>query len=275
MFWKRPENSDSNRNVAALDSDPDREQNILRPRLRLVCREPDRAARILMPPSPSTAAARDERIYSAIQAQSGEWKRMLFDEYAGLVRGLLIKCIGPHAEVEDLSAEVFLGLFESAKNIRSADGMRSYIVSVTMNTARREFRRRKRRNVLFFRDEPEDIVERTAGTDDPKAKAALLQLHRILEELSTEERFVFALHILEELPLGQVAEALSISLSTAKRRLKRAQERIHRRVMKNPLLSDYVLDKAAGERAAADRAPVERAVAAQAAFDRAQEKSDE
>lgn len=197
-----------------------------------------------MPTSPSTAPVRDEEIYSAIQQEHSDWKRLLFDEYAGLVRGLLIKSIGPQADIDDLSAEVFLGLFESAKNIRSAEGMRSYIVSVTMNTARREFRRKKRRNGLFFRDDSDDMVERAPGTDDPKAKAALLQLHRILEELSTEERLVFALHVLEELPLGQVAENLSISLSTAKRRLKKAQERVHRRVLKNPLLSDYVRDKA-------------------------------
>jgi RNA polymerase sigma-70 factor (ECF subfamily) len=200
-----------------------------------------------MSTSSSIAPARDEEIYSAIQQEHAEWKRLLFDEYAGLVRGLLIRAVGPQAEVDDLSAEVFQGLFESAKNIRSADGMRSYIVSVTMNTARREFRRRKRRASLFFRDDGGELVDRAPGNDDPKAKAALLQLTRILDDLSTEERLVFALHVLEELPLGQVAESLAISLSTAKRRLKRAQQRVHRRVVKNPLLADYVRDKAGGD----------------------------
>lgn len=266
VFWKKPEREecpapsddigrkrsgmgleicDSDGFGPKLDSARDRGQTGPWPQLILVRQRQGRTALVAsMAHSPSTAPARDERIYSAIQQGSADWKRMLFDEYSGLVRGLLIKCIGPQAEVDDLSAEVFLGLFESAKNIRSADGMRSYIVSVTMNTARREFRRRKRRSILFFRDDSDEMVDRAAGTDDPKAKAALIQLHRILEELSTEERMVFALHVLEEIPLGQVAENLSISLSTAKRRLKRSQERVHRRVLKNPLLADYILDKA-------------------------------
>lgn len=196
-----------------------------------------------MAPTPSVSE-RDAHLFAAIQADETDWKRMLFEQYVGLVRGLLIRCMGPQLEVDDLSAEVFVGLFESARNIRSAEGMRSYIVSVTMNTARREFRRRKRRNLLFFRDDPDELVERTAGTDDPKAKAALLQLSKILEELTTEERLVFALHILDEIPLGKAAADLGISLSTARRRLKKAQERVHRRVLKNPLLADYIREKA-------------------------------
>jgi len=188
---------------------------------------------------------RDARLFDAIQSGSADWKHQLFQEYLGLVRGLLIKSMGPQAEVDDLVAEVFVGLFESAGNIRSAAGLRSYVVSVTMNTARREFRRRKRFNLFFLRDEGQEIAERTASTDDPKAKAALLQLHRILEGLDHEERLIFVLHVLEELPLQEAAANLSVSLSTAKRRLKRANERIRRRVVSNPLLSEFVRERGA------------------------------
>jgi len=188
---------------------------------------------------------RDARLFDAIQSGSADWKHQLFQEYLGLVRGLLIKSMGPQSEVDDLVAEVFVGLFESAGNIRSAGGLRSYVVSVTMNTARREFRRRKRFNLFFLRDEGHEIAERTAGSDDPKAKAALLQLHRILEGLDHEERLIFVLHVLEELPLQEAAANLSVSLSTAKRRLKRANERIRRRVISNPLLSEFVRERGA------------------------------
>ncbi len=82
--------------------------------------------------------------------------------------------------------------------------------------------------------------------DDPKAKAALLQLHRILEGLDHEERLIFVLHVLEELPLAEAASNLSVSLSTAKRRLKKANERIRRRVLSNPLLSEFVRERAGG-----------------------------
>src|SRR5690606_31711244 len=86
--------------------------------------------------------------------------------------------------------------------------------------------------------------DRIPNSDDPKAKAALLQLTGILETLGAEEQMVFVLHCLEGLPLVEVAEAMDTSLSTVKRRMKRANERVLRRVQKHPLLADYVMDKA-------------------------------
>lgn len=205
-------------------------------------------------PVAPVVAPRDLRLFDAIKSGSVDWKRTLFEEYLGLVRGLMIKSMGPQSDVDDLVAEVFVGLFESAGNIRSAAGLRSYVVSVTMNTARREFRRRKRFNLFFLRDEGNEIAERTAGVDDPKAKAALLQLHRILESLDEEERLIFVLHVLEELPLQEAAANLSVSLSTAKRRLKKANERIRRRVALNPLLSEFVRERAGSVEAGEDQA---------------------
>ena len=183
-------------------------------------------------------------LYAEIIGDRPGWQRLAFDEFHKLVRGLLIKTLGPHAEIDDLVGEVFVGFFESARNIRSAEGMRSYMVSIIMNTARREIRRRKRRRLLFWKDEPADSIERVPSTDDPKAKAALLQLSRILEGLGVEERLAYVLHELDGLGLIEVAAALGVSHSTAKRRVRRASEFVRRRVVRNALLTDYVREKA-------------------------------
>jgi RNA polymerase sigma-70 factor, ECF subfamily len=191
---------------------------------------------------------RQAGLYDAIQADSPGWQRRSFDEYFTLVRGLLIKALGPGTDVDDLVSDVFVGFFESARNIRSAEGLRSYIVSIAMNTARRELRSRKRRRLLFLWDSPDLAMERAPGTDDPRAKAALLQLADILNDLSAEERLVYLLHVVENLPVIDVAETLELSVSTVKRRLRRATERVLRRVARNPLLTDYVQEKSGVER---------------------------
>jgi RNA polymerase sigma-70 factor (ECF subfamily) len=185
----------------------------------------------------------EESLYQAIQEDRSGWQRQIFDEYLPLVRGLLLKTLGPRDDVEDLVSDVFVGLFESARNIRSASGMRSYVVSVTLNTLRRELKRQKRKRLLFFPDSSEEAVSRVESRDDPKAKAALRQLSRFLDELDPEERLVFVMHTLEGLALPEVATTLKISRSTVKRRLKRANERVLRRVLRNPLLTDYVRDR--------------------------------
>jgi RNA polymerase sigma-70 factor (ECF subfamily) len=193
------------------------------------------------------ALAHDVELFQAIQVAGSGWQRRAFDRYQRLVRGLLIKSLGPTAEVDDLIHEVFLGFFESAGNIRSAEGLRSYIVSIAMNTARREVRRQKRRRLLFWKDEDSDAVERAANVDDPKAKAALLQLNDILASLGTEERLAYVLHQLEGLGLLEVAAALGVSHSTAKRRVRSASAFVQRRASRNALLSEYIRDKAGGD----------------------------
>lgn len=193
-------------------------------------------------PTPSLKE-RQLGLYDDIQTGASGWQRRSYDEFYPLVRGLLVNALGPNAEIDDLVSDVFVGFFESARNIRSAEGIRSYMVSIALNTARRELRQRKRRRLFFFWEDAEGALERAQGTDDPKAKAALLQLARILDSLHTEDHLVFVLHVLEALPVVEVAEHLGMSISTVKRRLRRANERVLRRVARNPLLTDYVREK--------------------------------
>jgi RNA polymerase sigma factor (sigma-70 family) len=205
-----------------------------------------KGARVIAMSARSESTASEAELYRAIVENHVGWQRQIFDQYVSLVRGLMIKTLGPRDDIEDLVADVFVGLFESAPNIRSAEGLRSYVVSVALNTARREIKRRKRRRLVFWQEASEDEVERVPGTDDPRAKAALRQLSRFLDELTTEERFVYVLHVLEGNPLSDVAETLKLSRSTVKRRLKKANEKMLRRVEKNPLLTEYVRNKGAG-----------------------------
>jgi len=199
-------------------------------------------------PSPTASSgtaepALHDELFAAIRAGTPEWQRRAFDEFHGLVFGLLCKALGPNAELEDLVGDVFLSFFENAKNIRAAHAIRSYIVSVTLNVVRREVRQRKRRAFFYKFSGNSDELEGRAGSDDPKAKAALIQLSRILDQLGTEERIAFVLHGLEGMDTAHIAEVLRVSHSTAKRRVRRATENVLKRVSRNVLLADYIRDK--------------------------------
>jgi RNA polymerase sigma-70 factor, ECF subfamily len=196
------------------------------------------------PPAVAPPSEGEAELYAAIQDDSPDWQQRAFEDFRGLVYQLLLKALGPRAEIEDLAGDVFVRFFESARNIESATGVRSYLVSITMNIVRSEIRRRKYRAIFGWLSQSADEVERRPGPDDPKAKAALLQLHSILEELRAGERMAFVLHCLEGMPLLEVAEVLRVSLSTAKRRVNRASEHLRKRVSRNALLADYIHEKA-------------------------------
>jgi len=196
---------------------------------------------------PTVAASRnraeDTEIFEAIQVQAPDWQRRVYDEYLPLVRGLVLRTLGPKLDFEDLIADTFVAFFENATNIRSAEGLRSYMVSIVMNVVRRDLRSRRRHNLFFLGDESRKQAERVASPDDPRAKAALIQLSQILNDLETEDRLTFALCVLEGLKLEEAAQSLGVSVSSVKRRLKRATERVERKVQQNPLLVDYVQER--------------------------------
>jgi RNA polymerase sigma factor (sigma-70 family) len=192
------------------------------------------------PPLEPAAAEVALELHRAIVGNQPGWQRRAFDAFHGLVHGLLIKSLGPRAEIADLVGDAFVIFFASAHRIQSALAVRSYLVSITMNLARREMRQRKRRELFqrFTGGAPE--YEQEAGQDDPKAKAALIQLSRILDELSADQRAAFVLANLEGMGVLDIARTLGVSESTAKRRIRRANEHVLKRVSRNALLADYV-----------------------------------
>lgn len=206
------------------------------------------ATLLLVPPVSPPAVSRpasevETELFTAIMRDLPGWQSRAYYQYQALVRGLVVKSLGPKGDIEDIVGDVFLRFLENARRIRSPEGVRSYLVSITMNSVRREARKRKRRALFqrFFAGA--DEMERRPGLDDPKAKAALIQLSRILDELSANDRAAFVLRCMEGLPINEVADVLRISESTAKRRARRASERVLKRVSRNALLADYVLDK--------------------------------
>jgi RNA polymerase sigma-70 factor, ECF subfamily len=194
------------------------------------------------------AASKDVDLHAAIGANAPGWQRLAYDEFFPLVRGLIVRALGPKLDNEDLVADVFVAFFENARNIRSAEGVRSYVVSIAMNLIRRELRQRRRRNLLGFSDDERKLSERIPSNDDPRAKAALHQLSQILKTLNTEDHLAFVLCALEGMKLEEAAASLGISVSSVKRRLRAATETLEKRVQQNPLLADYLHDKGAMSR---------------------------
>jgi RNA polymerase sigma factor (sigma-70 family) len=183
----------------------------------------------------------ERELFLAIASDGPNWRERAFDEFHGLVHGLLLKTLGPRAEISDLVGDVFVMFFSSAHRIRLASAVRSYMVSITMNVARREARVRRRREFFQGLIGSAKEYDHEPGRDDPKAKAALIQLSRIVEELDPDERAAFVLHNLENMGTAEIASALGVSESTAKRRVRSANERVLKRVGRNALLADYVI----------------------------------
>ncbi len=157
-----------------------------------------------------------------------------------LVRRMLARALGPERDVEDsLQKSLFLCLFNKISGLRNPAALRAFIVSIAIRTLRHEIRRRKLRNWLRL-DGNVAVEDVRAVNPDPDAREALIRFYALLDRISTRDRSVFVLHVIEGMDIEAIANALGVSVPTTRRCLTRARERMLLLAGRDPTLVDYV-----------------------------------
>jgi RNA polymerase sigma-70 factor (ECF subfamily) len=178
------------------------------------------------------AALVREALAGNTRAHGAIWRR-----YGSLVRSKLGRSLGTQ-DVEDQVQEVFLRLFEYLEQLRDPNALRSFIIGITLRTAGTELRRRRCRwwlNLTATGELPEP-----GSVDDGETRQVVARLLEIVGQLAPQSSRVFELRYIEERELTEVAEAMSISLATAKRYLARASARVFAISEREPALAAYL-----------------------------------
>ena len=188
------------------------------PRLRLVPERPS-----------DERTEKDEDLVHALRAGDPEAPAALWARYSPSVGRVLAKALGPTLEVEDLTQEVFLRVFGRLPSLRDPSALRAFVLAVAMNVLKWELRRRwiGRRVSLSGTGKLPDIESTSA---DAEARHALQRCYRILDSLPTKERMAFVLRYMEGMTIDEVAEALGVSISTAKRWVGRGGAKVAQQV---------------------------------------------
>jgi RNA polymerase sigma-70 factor (ECF subfamily) len=144
----------------------------------------------------------------------------VFRDCAPYVWRLLGRLGVPSSDVPDVAQEVFLVVHRRLADFEGRSSVRTWIYSICVLVARDSSRKRLRRRELFQAELP----ERGAASQDAP-DAALHRRHarqlvsEALSELSEDQREVFVLYELEELPITEIAEMLACPQSTVYSRL--------------------------------------------------------
>jgi RNA polymerase sigma-70 factor, ECF subfamily len=202
--------------------------------------------------SPSTSQGEDAALVFAAwkgdrAAQTAIWKR-----YLPLVRSRISRSIGGH-DVDDHVQEVFLRLFQVLPDLRDPTALRSFIIGIALRVAGTELRRRRCRYWLQLTPSGE-LPEPAATPSADEPREAVARLSAILGTFAPESYRVIELRYVEGKELTEVAEAIDVSLATAKRHLARASARLHAIVQREPALAKYLTGAGPAERALAAHA---------------------
>jgi RNA polymerase sigma factor (sigma-70 family) len=149
------------------------------------------------------------------------------------------RALGSESEAEDLAQEIFYRVFAKAKTLREPERLRSFVFSFAIRVLRTELRRRKTRAWLSFQ-RPETLVDLGSEPTDMESRDLLRRFYALLDRLTPRHRLVFALRHLESMTVEEVAAHMDLSISTVKRALDRASDKLSRWVEADAALGGFV-----------------------------------
>jgi RNA polymerase sigma-70 factor, ECF subfamily len=165
--------------------------------------------------------------------------RVIWERFAPMVHGMLRRSLGPDNGVEDLAQEVFIHVFQKASTLRNPQALKAFVIAVTTFTVRNELRTRWSRRCLR-QQHPVTSPGQLVTYQDIESREALRRLCLILDRANAQERTAFVLHVIEGMPLEDVASALDVSVATAKRRVSRAWHRVVLFAERDAALTEYL-----------------------------------
>ncbi len=153
--------------------------------------------------------------------------------YRKRILGTIARLIGRPEDVEDVGQEVFVRLYFSLDQLRSAEVFEPWLYRLTVNAAYDYLRRQKRRGESRMADLSEQQVlmaDASAGTkqqteDQRKARVREF-VQSLLGAVSEQDRLLLTLKEVEGLSLKELEKIYHVNENALKVRLFRARQRV-------------------------------------------------
>src|SRR2546421_770403 len=153
--------------------------------------------------------------------------------YRKRIMGTIARLIARPEDVEDVAQEVFLRLYFSLDQLRSAEVFEPWLYRLTANAAYDYLRKRRRRMEARMADLSEQqmmIADAMAGEkvdrDDMARKRIREEVDSLLGAVSEEDRVLLTLKEVEGLSLKEVGKIYHVKENALKVRLFRARQRV-------------------------------------------------
>jgi len=178
----------------------------------------------------------DTQLVNALLARDPHAAAQTWRKYAPRVFGVVERTLGLASDAEDITQDIFLRVFSRVHTVRDPEAFGSFVLSVALRVIKWHLRSRRVRKILHLMEE---VPELPVPSLDIEARRTLRRFYDVLDTLPADERFVFALRHVEGMSLPEIAELSGVSLSTAKRRLRKATLRVSKKTQADPTLSAY------------------------------------
>jgi RNA polymerase sigma-70 factor (ECF subfamily) len=173
-----------------------------------------------------------ELIERARSGDDGAFNQVV-QAYRNRILGTIARLIGRQEDVEDVGQEVFLRLYYSLDQLRTAEGFEPWLYRLTRNAAYDYLRRQRRRQESRMSDLSEeqvmlaDAAESGKRRDEEQRRIRIRErVQSLLKTVSEEDQILLTLKEVEGLTLKELERIYRVSENALKVRLFRARQRV-------------------------------------------------
>ena len=173
-----------------------------------------------------------EHIQKAQAGDDAAFNRVVV-AYRKRILGTISRLIGRPEDVEDVAQEVFLRLYYSLDQLRTAEVFEPWLYRLTVNASYDYLRRQRRRGESRMADLSEQqviLADAAAGGkqsgEEQRRNQAKELVDSLLEAVSEEDRILLKLKEVEGLSLKELEKIYSVNENALKVRLFRARQRV-------------------------------------------------
>ena len=130
---------------------------------------------------------------------------------------------------KDLRQEVLIKVFLQVHHFREEAHLKTWLYTIIHHTCIDYLRRNKRKvRDIYLENLSDSISEMADFQEEPSEALSLELLNHLLDEITSEEKFILMLKYNERHSIRDIMKTLDISESAVKMRLKRAREHVNR-----------------------------------------------
>lgn len=163
----------------------------------------------------------EKQLIIALQEGNHEAFRQLFDDYKKRVYGFLYNMLHSHEEVEELSQNVFVKIWENRANMNHELPLSAYVFKIAKYSALNSLRQKAYKLLL-----EKNLIEKLETSEDGEEMLTTKNLEEYINNLITQiperRREIFLLRHRQKLTYKEIAEQLHISENTVDTQIRHA-----------------------------------------------------
>jgi RNA polymerase sigma-70 factor, ECF subfamily len=170
----------------------------------------------------------EQQIIAAVLGGDIDAYAMLINRYQQPIFNMIYRMTGSHADAADLAQDAFIKAYEQLYRFHQGKNFFPWLYTIALNQARNFLRKNRNQKMVPVKEfEDHSGLDYAAQQEDRMCVELDSQrLQGALAKLPWEYREAVLLRYREELPMEDIAVALSISVSGAKMRVQRGLKKL-------------------------------------------------